>query len=206
MGNRHSIHTLQLFIVSVEHLYNSDMKLFIPQLQSENRLTRLVFDEGYISVLWKDFKSFLRNLNTTLSSLNIRVPKILLTAICPPCQRKSLVSQFNINNITLYSSPTVRKNLSYHFFNIDNVNLEEHRNMGKSKKNSIRVTEMTCKLGREQFDSMASANIPCRIMNFSMTRHICHDIGSSWQHIIHSSKISIYESGLPMEQRNSIQD
>lgn len=202
--DRHQLNSIQLFVISVEHLYHSDMKIIIQQLQSQKRLARIVFDEAHVFLLWKDFRSSLRNLQFALSSLNINEPKILLTATCPPDQRKLLLSRFGINHVVLYHSTTVRKNISYKVVNIDQNQYQPKTK--KFTKSDILIIQNISIFVKEQVDHMISSKSKGRIIIFSMTRQMCHDIACVLKQEIPSLTILVYQSGLSNEEKESIQN
>ena len=194
--------SFQLIILSVEHLSQPSLLSILGMLHQSNKVRRIVFDEAHLFLQWHTFRSSMRNIKGTISTLQITAPIILLTATCPPNQRKKLVSMFNINHATVFDMPTVRNNLSYQVVNVDklvkgqyssslNLLLEQ---LDKSISNNIQQLVNTKKQGR--------------ILVFSMTRHMADRTYEFLKQRINidTVDISIYHSGVPTETRHTTQE
>ncbi|KAI0557455.1 ATP-dependent DNA helicase RecQ family [Gracilaria domingensis] len=69
--------------------------------------------------MWSNFRQALRDIRYALARIPSGIPKVFLSATVPPTERNDIVAVHGERRATLFSMPTVRKNLEFSVFRKD---------------------------------------------------------------------------------------
>lgn len=117
MGSQYS--EFDLYVLTAEQVQKPLFAAFVSGLERKARLARVVVDEAHLTTLWDDFRQSLAMIRYGLAQIGSEVPRILMSATVPPCQRSLVLSSHSVRRATLYTMPSERKNLRFQVRNVD---------------------------------------------------------------------------------------
>ena len=105
-----------LYVFSAEQVHKAAFRELISRLLTNQLLSRVVIDEAHLTLLWETFQVSLQSIRTGLSVIPSHIPRILFSATVPLHHRATVLEMHGINDATVFSMLTPRKNLGFEVF------------------------------------------------------------------------------------------
>ena len=176
-NGRGSTDFADLYIFTAEKLILPSFKDLVTRLIHTNRLARVVIDEAHLTAMWQHFRSDLMQIRRSLSIIPDTIPRVLLSATVPPCQRRLILERHGIKTAFFFFMPSQRKNLEFvvKTFTDESDTEQNSRTPQGSFASTTKVMTMNAVsfLGQHLLDcTNASKPLPTiyRIIVFALTR------------------------------------
>jgi superfamily II DNA helicase RecQ len=111
MNKGYSAGKAQAIIVGVEHAVTSDFQDLLIQLESTNRLARIVFDECHTLLTQREFRPVMRRLSGVIRCVSVQL--VLLTATLPPSMEDGVRVTLGCESFKVIRNAEARKELKY---------------------------------------------------------------------------------------------